>query len=417
MSRLTYIFRTSLFVIPSSFLIGLAVCQFNSLNGMNFWMTLVGLTIVGGVVGVISSLMNFQRIVVPIGSINHYLEQLANGDIQNRLNPNKVGLFHSVADSINNATDSWRNVLTKVQEASKSMAAYTEDLAQGSEQTNKATVQISDIMKDIAKGAESQVEGMHQASTTIYQMSASLSQVSHNAVTVTESMEETMKKADTGSVTIEVASKQMESIHSNVTELARAVKGLGERSNEIGKISDVITGIAAQTNLLALNAAIEAARAGEHGKGFAVVADEVRNLAEQSGQATKQISEIISHIQKETIEVVETMEAVNHEVGEGIEAMSGAGDSFLKIQESVNFVSEQVEQVSAAIQQMTAGTGIAVSSMDSISNVAAKSASSTQRVLKASAEQAESIEEISAFAEYLKNQAMELQKMIYTFKL
>ena len=417
MSRLNYIFRTSLFVIPASFLIGLAVCLLNSINGMNFWMTLVGLTTIGGVVGAISSLINYQRFVVPLGSINQYLEQLADGDMQNRLNPREVGAFHSVANSINNATDSWGNVLGKVQEASKNMATYTEDLAQGAEQTNIGTEHITDIIVDIAKGAESQVEGMHQASATIYQMSASLSQVSVNAVTVTESMEETLKKADTGSVTIEIASKQMESIHSNVTELARVVKGLGERSNEIGKISDVITGIAAQTNLLALNAAIEAARAGEHGKGFAVVADEVRNLAEQSGQATKQISEIISHIQKETIEVVETMEAVNHEVGEGIEAMSGAGDSFLKIQESVNFVSEQVEQVSAAIQQMTAGTGMAVSSIDTISNVAAKSATSTQRALTATEEQAESIKEISAFADYLKKQAVELQEMIYSFKL
>ncbi|KMY51654.1 methyl-accepting chemotaxis protein [Peribacillus loiseleuriae] len=417
MSRLNYVFRTSLLVIPASFLIGLVVCQLNHINGFNYWLTLVGFTIIGGVVAVISSLINYQRFVVPLATINQYLEQLADGDMQNRLNPREVGLFHSVADSINNATDSWENVLAKFQESSKNMAAYTEDLAQGAEQTNQATEHISDIIEEIAQGAKSQVQGMHQASAAIYQMSASLSQVSTNAVTVTESMDETLKKADRGSVTIEVAGKQMESIHTNVTELARVVKGLGERSNEIGKISDVITGIAAQTNLLALNAAIEAARAGEHGKGFAVVADEVRNLAEQSGQATKQISEIISHIQKETIEVVATMEAVNHEVGEGIEAMSGAGDAFLQIQESVNFVSEQVEQVSAAIQQMTAGTGMAVSSMDEISNVAAESATSTQSVLTATAEQAESIKEISSFADYLKKQAVELQEMIYTFKL
>ncbi|WP_429874666.1 methyl-accepting chemotaxis protein [Fictibacillus sp. NRS-1165] len=125
---------------------------------------------------------------------------------------------------------------------------------------------------------------------------------------------------------------------------------------EIGHIVEVIEGISEQTNPLALNTAIEAARAGEHGKGFAVVASEVRKLAEQSGEATRQISDIIFHIQNETVQVVQKMELVNAEVREGIGVMNEAGASFKQIQHSIQSVTEHIRRVSDAMHGVSAGT-------------------------------------------------------------
>lgn len=417
MQLFQYILRTSIIVIPATFTIGFFVCIMNGIEGKSFVINLICITLMGGVVGVISAFINHRRFIKPIEKINTFFEKLADGDMRDRLEPENLGFLASVAISVNYAVDSWSNVLNKVQESSKNMTDFSINLAHGTAQTNQATEHISTVIEGISRGADNQVRGVSETSDVIHQMSESLAQVSTNAVTVVSSINKSMEKADAGTSSIESAGRQMESIYSNVNELARVVRGLGERSKEIGKIVEVITGISAQTNLLALNAAIEAARAGEQGKGFAVVANEVRKLAEQSGDATQQITGIISHIQTETRQVVDTMESVNAEVSDGINVMSGAGESFTQIQESVNSVFEQVAQVSAAIEQMTSGTNSAVKSMDMITNAAAESAASTQSVLAATEEQAISIQEISTFAETLAKLAKEMQEMTHTFKV
>ncbi|RFU67157.1 methyl-accepting chemotaxis protein [Bacillus sp. V59.32b] len=417
MSLLKYIIRTSVVVIPATALIGLFINLFNDIQGWHFWVNILSTTIMGAVVGVLSSVLNHKRFIKPIESINEYLETIADGNMQKRLSDENLGELKSVATSVNRAVEAWSHVLRNVQKASNEINEYSAQLSQGAEQTTKATDHISNTIEEMAQGAESQVQGVGQASDVIYQMSAGLSQVATSAVTVTDSINESLEKANTGTNSIQLAGRQMNSIHTNVNELSRVVKGLGERSDEIGKIVDVITQIAAQTNLLALNAAIEAARAGEQGKGFAVVANEVRTLAEQSGNATQQIGEIITQIQNDTQQVVETMESVNSGVTEGIGVMSGAGDSFTQIQLSINSVSSQIEQVSAAIQEMAAGTKLAVGSMDNISNVAAESASATQSVLAATEQQVASMEEMSAFSKSLAKLAGEMKSTIHTFKI
>jgi methyl-accepting chemotaxis protein len=248
-------------------------------------------------------------------------------------------------------------------------------------------------------------------------MSVMLKQAAASAEQVTVSIGSSLEKANSGSASIQTAGQQMSSIYQNVNQLSDVVKGLGQRSLEIGKIIEVITGIAAQTNLLALNAAIEAARAGEQGKGFAVVANEVRTLAEQSAKATLQISELVTQIQNETEAVVRNMGAVQHEVAEGRGVMSEAGESFAVIQESVNGVNEQISQVSAALHQISQGTAQVVESISGISQVAADSSNATQSVLAATEEQVASMQEISSSAASMAERAESMQKLISTFKL
>ena len=375
------------------------------------------ITFCGVIVGIISSYINHRRFIRPIGAINRYLEKIAEGDLGHRLDGERLGFLKTIANHLNHTVESWSDVLLKVQETSKNMNNYASELAEGAHQTSSATEEISCSMEDIAEGARSQAKGVNETKEVIYEMSSSLSLVTLGAEKVYNSIHHSLDRANVGTASIEQAGSQMESIYANVNELARVVKGLGERSHEIGKIVEVITGIAAQTNLLALNASIEAARAGDQGKGFAVVANEVRNLAEQSSNATQQISEIISHIQKETKQVAEQMGSVNHEVSEGIKVMAGAGGTFTDIHHSINDLSEQVAQVSNTIEKMEAGTKAAVLSMDMISNTASGSEAATRNVLTAAGEQSAAVEEISAFAEHLRNMAGEMNGMIHTFKI
>ncbi|BCJ86548.1 hypothetical protein skT53_15330 [Effusibacillus dendaii] len=220
-----------------------------------------------------------------------------------------------------------------------------------------------------------------------------------------------------GNQAIRTAISQMNSIQNTVSGLAKVITGLGERSQEIGQIVEAITSIASQTNLLALNAAIEAARAGEHGRGFAVVADEVRKLAEQSSISAQQISELIATIQEETNKAVESMERGTKEVSEGITAVNLAGESFEQIGHSITDVSSQMQEVSAASKQMSTNSQQVIKSIDTISEITESTAAGAQNVSAASEEQLATMEEITASANALAQMAEELQKIVMKFKV
>ncbi len=417
MSQFSYMFRTLIVVIPGVLIIGFGVVFGNNLQGMAFWITIGSMIALGSLVGILSSIINYRRFIAPIAKINAHLEELADGNISSRLDEKSVGQLGSIAAALNHTAATWQEVINKVVIASNEVTQYAQQLSAGAQQTNLASSHIADVIEEVASGANHQVKGVNTASDVIMQMSDSLSQVAANSEQVTEQINDSLEKANHGSKSISTAGCQMNSIHENVQDLSKVVKGLGQRSQEIGKIIEVISGIAAQTNLLALNAAIEAARAGEQGKGFAVVANEVRNLAEKSAESTLQISQLISQIQEETNQVVQTMETVNHVVTDGMDVMKDAGDSFKQIQQSVSCVTHQMGQVATAIQQMSSGSQQMVKSMDEISQVANESAMATQSVLASTEEQSASMEEISASADRLTRMAEDLKGLIGRFKL
>jgi methyl-accepting chemotaxis protein len=211
--------------------------------------------------------------------------------------------------------------------------------------------------------------------------------------------------------------EQMNSIHTTVEQVAKTIQDLGEQTKHIGNIVEVITEIAGQTNLLALNAAIEAARAGEHGKGFAVVADEVRKLAEESSQSAKRISDYIQDIQEKFNALIQEMEHGTKEVATGIEVVNFAGNSFTKIETSIDDVACKINEVSSSIQQLVSGVEQVSASTQLISSSSEEIANQSLTVFSATEEQSASLREITASANSLSSLAETLRNTVEKFTL
>lgn len=417
MSQFSYMFRTLIVVIPGVLLIGLGVTIGNNIEGFHFWITLLSILVLGTLIGILSSIINYRKFIKPIAKINMFLEELADGNMSNRINENEVGQLKSIAVMLNHTVDTWKTVLNNVYSASNEVSIQAQQLSTGAQQSNLATRHIAEIIEEVAAGAERQVNDVNLTSNVIVQITDSITQVVEHTEDVKKNINNSLEKANLGSQSITKANKQMQSIFMQVEELSNVVKGLGQRSHDIGNIIEMISAIAAQTNLLALNAAIEAARAGEHGKGFAVVADEVRKLAEQSANSTLQISELISQIQEETTHVVQTMSIVTEEVKEGMEVVTHSGDTFNEIHQSVDQVTKQMNEVAVAIQNVSSGSIRVADSMNEITSIANESAMSTQSVLASTEEQSASIEEISTSINRLSNMAADLKQILERFKL
>src|SRR5699024_1413666 len=209
---------------------------------------------------------------------------------------------------------------------------------------------------EVASDAERQATHAKEAARAITQMKTTMDDVANEVMQVLETSNETIKTAHSGNEIVDQAGKQMHVVGEGTELLNKAIQSLHERSHQIEDIILLISNISEQTNLLALNASIEAARAGEHGLGFSVVADEVRQLAEQSAAATADVKNLITEIKREIEHAVETMQENEPIIREGIQLTNEAGESFRTIANEVVETTEQIEKIAHRAQAMNEDT-------------------------------------------------------------
>ncbi|PWK07468.1 methyl-accepting chemotaxis protein [Tumebacillus permanentifrigoris] len=370
------------------------------------------------VVAVFAIYVFIRTILAPIREINLQLREIAEGDadLTRRLNVKNNDEIGDLAIGYNKMTEKLRDLISQISVSADMVSVSSEELNTSAESTKLATEQISSTIREISAGADHQVESVGSCAGEMERMSSGAQEIARNAGSVSDMAQQTSQIAREGNEAIRSAINQMTSIHTTIGGLSGVVQKLGERSEQIGNILGAITKISAQTNLLALNAAIEAARAGEQGRGFAVVADEVRKLAEQSSMSALEIGELIRAIQDETLQAMQSMDRGNEEVTVGISVVNKAGESFEQILEAVNQVAERIRVVSSASDQMSVGTSQVVHQFETISQVATGTAVGTQNVSAVAQEQLSSMNEIAMSASSLSMLAEELSMLVGKFK-
>ncbi|SPP64260.1 methyl-accepting chemotaxis protein [Nitrospira lenta] len=316
-----------------------------------------------------------HKVTKPVARLRDVTVQVAQGDLTIDISATSS----RPSDEIGQLTQSFNKMVMDLRETLRQVAEMSHNVAD-------ASARISQSADHLARGAQEQTLQASGAAAAVQEMSKTISETSHNATETADAAKAAKAAAEKGGHGVNATIAGIRRISDVVNQSASTVQTLGRSSDQIGEIILVIDDIADQTNLLALNAAIEAARAGEQGRGFAVVADEVRKLAERTSKATKEIASMIKQIQGETSGAISAMDAGTKEMESGVELADLAGFALKEIVTNSQHVTDMIVQIALATEEQTVASGQIGMNMEVISRVIATTGEETQRIAGAASE-------------------------------
>ena len=384
-------------------------------KGITFMITIA---LIALLVAIVCALYITRNIAKPVNALKEAASTIAQGDLtEPDIIVNSKDEIHSLAESFNTMKKSLQSLIANVMSNVEQTTAAAEELTASTDEVATASQDVAKQLSMINDGAKSAAETGKESAIAVEETASSVQMIASSTQEVHGGAIEAQTVAKQGHQTLRTTFKQLKVIQESSTDTKEKIRKLSQQSEKIGNITKVITAITDQTNLLALNAAIEAARAGEHGKGFAVVADEVRKLAEESKKSAEQIVRLTDIIQKDTVDVEQAVELTVSNVNDGVDLIHEAQQSFNAILTSVDTMAQKVEQVSAATQEVSAASEEVAASVQEMSQSADMAASSTELVAAATEEQAATIGEINSVAKSLTSNAIQLQEQVQKFKI
>ncbi|MBY0190989.1 methyl-accepting chemotaxis protein [Bacillus aerophilus] len=381
------------------------------------WNSAIILLISSFILGGVAIFFIVRSITIGLRRLVDFSEKVSEGDLTETLETKSKDEIGDLTRSFSKMSESLRDVIRAVQQSVDNVASASEELTASASQTSQATEHITMSIEQFSNGNEAQNEKVESSTNQLVAMNEGLQDMSQTSSEVAAVSIQSTEAAGQGGRIVESTASQMKHIDTSVQEAEQVMKELEYKSKDITSILNVINGIADQTNLLALNAAIEAARAGESGRGFSVVAEEVRKLAVQSADSAKEIEKLIQEIVLEIAKSQDMFKAVNREVNAGLGMTEEAKESFQHIYEAAEGMSKKLTQLNDTAIDLSSGSKLVSQAMQEMRQVSRESAANIQDIAASAEEQLASMEEITSSSVTLANMAEELKELTSQFKI
>ena len=357
-----------------------------------------------------------DAVIAPINDAIGVAGSYAEGDLSSRMGVEAQGDLGRLARSLDMIGESLARLVGQVNRSVGMVSSTSQELASSAEEMSASTEQVSTAIQHISRGSQDQAAQVEAAARLMAEMATSTDTAAARSALAVEAAKKADASAASGRNVVLGTVEKMQEIQRVVESSAKVIEGLGKRSEEIGEIVGVITRISDQTNMLSLNAAIEAARAGDQGRGFSVVAEEVKNLAEDSMEAAERIAGMIKEVQKETSRAVASMRRGTSEVVEGMVMVDQTGKAFQEISSLSAETVKEIVTISSLMHAQKHSSLKVATSVDGIATIAEETASAAEESASSTEELTTSMEDLTARAQALSEMALELQQVAARFR-